>query len=123
MIKPYFCLPVERPNIGCRVLVNRHASKILPGLLRDICDWVVETRVKSAQLLKTLLLNLEDYTTQHIETLLTGLYRASMDEEKRVVHDVSYVHHFTLFCLCLVCLSLNILLSCVHHLLLSLIHI
>ncbi|XP_076458968.1 dynein axonemal assembly factor 5-like [Babylonia areolata] len=78
----------ERPNLGCRVLVNRHASKILPGLMRDICDWVVETRVKSAQLLTTLLLNLEDYTTQHIELLLTGLCRASGDEETRVVQDV-----------------------------------
>ncbi|KAL8584267.1 hypothetical protein ACOMHN_034952 [Nucella lapillus] len=78
----------ERPNLGCRVLVNRHASKILPGLMRDIGDWVTETRVKSAQLLATLLLNLEDYITQHIEPLLTGLYRASTDEEKRVVRDV-----------------------------------
>ena len=82
---------MARPNLGCRVLVNRHASKFLPGLLRDICDWVVDTRVKSAQLLKTLVLNLEDYTTQHIETLLTGLYRASMDEEPLVVQDVSCV--------------------------------
>lgn len=57
---------------------------------------MVETRIKSAQLLKTLLLNLEDYTTQHIETLLTGLYRASMDEEKRVVHDVGFVDYLTL---------------------------
>ncbi|XP_070187800.1 dynein axonemal assembly factor 5-like isoform X2 [Littorina saxatilis] len=79
---------VERPNLGCRVLLNRHASKILPGLMRDICDWVVETRVKSAQLLKTLLLNLEEYTMQHIELLLNGLYRASVDDEKRVVADV-----------------------------------
>lgn len=79
---------VERPNLGCRVLVNRHASKILPGLMRDICDWVVETRVKSAQLLKTILVNLEEYTTQHIELLLSGMYKASMDEEKAVVVDV-----------------------------------
>ena len=84
-------LSAERPNLGCRVLVNRHASKILPPLLRDIVDWVVETRIKSAQLLKTLLLNLEDYVTQHIEVLLTGLYKASLDEEKKVVADVSNV--------------------------------
>ena len=78
----------ERPNMGCRVLVNRHASKILPGLMHDVCDWVVETRVKSALLLKTILLNLEEYTTQHIDILLSGLYRASLDEEESVVHAV-----------------------------------
>lgn len=83
-----FCA-VERPNIGCRVLVNRHASKILPGLMRDICDWVVETRIKSAKLLYTLLINLEEYTTQHIEILISGMSKASLDEEKRVVEEVS----------------------------------
>ncbi|PVD38342.1 hypothetical protein C0Q70_00954 [Pomacea canaliculata] len=80
---------VERPNIGCRVLVNRHASKILPGLMRDICDWVVETRIKSAKLLYTLLINLEEYTTQHIEILISGMSKASLDEEKRVVEEVN----------------------------------
>nr|KAG5713594.1 hypothetical protein BaRGS_024642 [Batillaria attramentaria] len=90
-VKPapiYYPPDVERPNLGCRTLVNRHASKILPGLMRDICDWVLETRIKSAQLLKTLLINLEEYTTQHIELLLTGMYKASIDEERRVVADV-----------------------------------
>lgn len=82
---------MERPNLGCRVLVNRHASKILPAVMRDMCDWVVDTRIKAAQLLKPLLLNLEDYTCQHIELLLSGLYKTSMDEEKKVVEDVSVV--------------------------------
>lgn len=79
---------VERPNLGCRVLVNRHLSKILPGLVKDICDWVVETRVKSASLLYWLLINAEEYTLQHVEILLNGLYKACHDEEKSVVIDV-----------------------------------
>ncbi|XP_005100812.1 dynein assembly factor 5, axonemal [Aplysia californica] len=79
---------VERPNLGCRVLVNRHLSKILPGLVKDICDWVGETRIKSASLLYWLLINAEEYTTQHIEILLNGLYKASLDDETRVVLDV-----------------------------------
>ena len=81
---------VERPNLGCRVLVNRHLSKILPGLIRDLGDWVAETRVKCASLLYWLLVNAEDYTTQHIEALLTGLYKACHDEDIRVVKDVSH---------------------------------
>ncbi|RUS89825.1 hypothetical protein EGW08_002437 [Elysia chlorotica] len=79
---------LERPNLGCRVLVNRHVSKILPGLIRDLGDWVTETRVKCASLLYWLLVNAEDYTTQHIETLLTGLYKACYDDDIRVVNDI-----------------------------------
>ncbi|CAL1545836.1 unnamed protein product [Lymnaea stagnalis] len=79
---------VERPNLGCRVLVHRHLSKILPGLVRDLGDWVVETRVKCASLLYWLLINAEEYTTQHIEILLNGLYKACLDEDQRVVTDV-----------------------------------
>ncbi|XP_067671064.1 dynein axonemal assembly factor 5-like [Haliotis asinina] len=79
---------VERPNLGCRTLVMRHLSKILPGLLRDVGDWVVETRVKSAALLYVLLLNAEDYVTQHMEKLVSSLYKACMDEDQRVVADI-----------------------------------
>lgn len=67
----------------------RNVSKILPGLVRDLGDWVADTRIKSASLLYTLLINCEDYVTQHMEILLSGLYKASMDEEKQVVADVS----------------------------------
>lgn len=80
---------MDQPNIGCRELVHRHLSKILPGLVRDLGDWVVETRVKCASLLYWLLINAEEYTTQHIEPLLNGLYKACLDEEPRVVTDVS----------------------------------
>ena len=66
----------------------RHLSKILPGLLRDMGDWVVDTRVKSAALLRVLLLNAEDYITQHMERLGASMYKACMDEDKRVVTDV-----------------------------------
>lgn len=84
----YFYFSVERPNLGCRVLVNRHASKILPGLMHDICDWVLETRLTSSKLLYWLLVNLEEYTTQHIEAVLNGMYRASCDEDIHVVKNV-----------------------------------
>ena len=67
----------------------RTFSKILSGLVRDITDWVVATRIKSAQLLYTMLLNEEENTTQHLEKVLTGLYRASGDEEPQVQTYVS----------------------------------
>ena len=45
----------DRPPLGCRILVEREFSKILPGLMKDIGDWTVEIRLQSAGLLKTLL--------------------------------------------------------------------
>lgn len=68
--------------------MNRHMSKILPGLMRDVIDWVAETRKKSAGLLYYILLNGEEYITQHMELLTSGMYKACSDEEQSVVKDV-----------------------------------
>ena len=75
---------VERPNLGCRTLVYRNFSRIVSGIHNDIVDWVVGTRVKSAQLLYTLLINEEDNATQHLEKILNCLQRAASDDEKEV---------------------------------------
>lgn len=56
--------------------------------MKDVTDWVVATRLKSAALLYWLLLNAEDYVTQHMAVLTTGMYRACVDEEAQVVKDV-----------------------------------
>ncbi|CAF1619955.1 unnamed protein product, partial [Didymodactylos carnosus] len=45
---------VTRPNLGCRELVKRHLIRILPAIKNDLTDWVVSTRLKSAQLLSVL---------------------------------------------------------------------
>ncbi|XP_022102374.1 dynein assembly factor 5, axonemal-like isoform X2 [Acanthaster planci] len=75
----------RRPNLGCRMLIFRNLSKILPGLLHDLTDWTASNRIMSAKLLRVLLLNAEDHTTQHMEKLLSGMYKACGDEEKEVV--------------------------------------
>ncbi|XP_057202919.1 dynein axonemal assembly factor 5 isoform X2 [Triplophysa rosa] len=74
----------ERPGLGCRELVVRNLSKLLPAVGRDICDWLVQTRVKTAQLLRVLLLHAEDHSTQHLQSLLTVLYHACADAEADV---------------------------------------
>ncbi|KAL3876674.1 hypothetical protein ACJMK2_034478 [Sinanodonta woodiana] len=79
---------VERPNLGCRILMFRNVSRILPGLMKDVVDWVLETRIKSASLLYMLLLNSEEYITQHMEILLSGMYKACADEDQRVTNDI-----------------------------------
>ena len=82
-------LEYPRPQLGCRVLVYRNFSKILPAILHDLFDWTVNSRIKSSQLLHTLSYHLEDNITHHIQPVLSGLYRACQDEEK-VVIDWSY---------------------------------
>ncbi|XP_059416461.1 dynein axonemal assembly factor 5-like [Carassius carassius] len=75
---------VECPGLGCRELVVRNLSKLLPAVGRDMGDWLVQTRVKTAQLLRVLLLHAEDHCTQHLQSLLTLLYRACADPETDV---------------------------------------
>jgi dynein assembly factor 5 len=79
----------SRPGLGCRELVFRNLSKVLPAICHDITDWVVGTRVKAAQLLPVLLLHAEDHITQHLEIVLRTLQRACADEEPAVVSSVS----------------------------------
>jgi len=43
---PHCLAEFSRPRLGCRVLVHRNFSKILPAILRDIVDWTVNSRVK-----------------------------------------------------------------------------
>ncbi|XP_062036464.1 dynein axonemal assembly factor 5 [Lepus europaeus] len=82
---PHFPLQESRPVLGCRELVRRNLSKVLPAICHDIGDWVAGTRVKSAQLLAVLLLHAEDHTTQHLEAVLRTLCHACADEEPAVV--------------------------------------
>ncbi|XP_075141174.1 dynein axonemal assembly factor 5 [Leptodactylus fuscus] len=77
---------VQRPGLGCRELIFRNLSKILPAVSHDITDWVAGTRIKAAQLLVVLLLHAEDHSTQHMELLLSTLYLSCQDEEEKVVH-------------------------------------
>ncbi|XP_029432583.1 dynein assembly factor 5, axonemal [Rhinatrema bivittatum] len=83
----YYPERVDRPGLGCRELVFRNTSKILPAISRDIADWVVGTRIKASQLLTVILLHAEDHMTQHMELLLSTLYHACLDDESQVVNN------------------------------------
>lgn len=80
---------MDRPDLGCRELVIRNLSKILPGLCHDITDWVESTRLKASQLLFILLQHAEDHITQHMELLLRTLYLVCLDHESSMVRNVS----------------------------------
>ncbi len=63
-----YCIPtVERPNLGCRMLMYHNFSKILSGINNDISDWVVATRIKSG----------ENYTLKSILTKLDILAKTN----------------------------------------------
>ncbi|OCT64179.1 hypothetical protein XELAEV_18045280mg [Xenopus laevis] len=81
----YYPAGVQRPGLGCRELIFRNLSKILPAISRDVTNWVAGTRIKSSQLLAVLLLHGEDHITQHMELLLSTLYHSCLDEENQVV--------------------------------------
>jgi hypothetical protein len=90
LLNMYFKILETRPNLGCRTLVNRHLCKIVPALVRELEDWLVDIRLKASQLLYSLILNAEAHITHHLEKILDGMYRASNDEDMRVVNNVSF---------------------------------
>uniref|UniRef100_S4RX24 Dynein axonemal assembly factor 5 n=1 Tax=Petromyzon marinus TaxID=7757 RepID=S4RX24_PETMA len=78
---------VARPCLGCRELVQRNLSRVLPAVARDAGDWVVGTRAKASQLLVWLTVHAEDHATQHAELLVATLHRTCADDEPQVVHN------------------------------------
>ena len=72
---------IERPNLGCRTLVARSQHQIYPSILNDLKDWVVETRLKAAQLLYTVLYHSEQDVVMHTEKIFNCIYTAAKDEE------------------------------------------
>ncbi|KAG8196959.1 hypothetical protein JTE90_009018 [Oedothorax gibbosus] len=75
----------SRPTLGCRTLVQRHLYNILQPLLNDIGDWVVETRVKTSQVLYSLVLHAEDKITIKLPSVLEGILLGAVDDNKEVV--------------------------------------
>ncbi|XP_045885477.1 dynein axonemal assembly factor 5-like isoform X1 [Micropterus dolomieu] len=84
---PFYPPGVERPGLGCRELVVRNLGRLVPAITHDVTDWLVPTRVRTSQLLSVLLLHAEDHGTQHLQPLLTTLYRACTDSEREVVSN------------------------------------
>ncbi|KAL0105465.1 hypothetical protein PUN28_016852 [Cardiocondyla obscurior] len=79
---------ISRPNLGCRVIAQQNLCKLINGISVELGDWLPDIRVRSAQLLCVLILNVEENVTQHIEKLLPPMYRACNDEDRRVANCV-----------------------------------
>jgi hypothetical protein len=85
--------------LGCRELIRLNASKILPGILNDIGDWVEATRIKSIELLFIMIWQAEINITQHLETVLQTLFKASQEKIDKIQINIfkcsKLVGHFT----------------------------
>ncbi|XP_033213240.1 dynein assembly factor 5, axonemal [Belonocnema kinseyi] len=89
---------INRPNLGCRVIVQQNLCKLIGGIGTELGDWLADIRVRSAQLLCVLVLNAEEHVTQYIEKLLPPMCRACKGEDKRVTENVQlaaeYIGYF-----------------------------
>lgn len=57
------------------MIAQQNLSKLINGISAELGDWLPDIRVRSAQLLCVLILNVEEDVTQHIEKLLPPMYR------------------------------------------------
>lgn len=80
---------IERPEFGCRELVQRNLGKILPACWNDARDWVPQVRLQSIALVRQLLIHAEAHVTMELERTTVGLTRAANDDEKLIVERVS----------------------------------
>ena len=71
----------------------------MPGILNDIGDWVEATRVKSMQLLYVMIWQAECNVTQHLETVLQTLFKASGEKndiiQAHLAKCATLIGHFT----------------------------
>lgn len=57
------------------MIAQQTFSKLINGINLELGDWMADIRVRSAQLLCVLILNIEEDVTQHIAKLLPSMYR------------------------------------------------
>ncbi|EFA07827.2 HEAT repeat-containing protein 2-like Protein [Tribolium castaneum] len=79
---------LKRPNLGCRVLVQRNVGKLAKALSYELTSWQEDVRVRCSQLLCSLALHAEDGLTQNLQELLPAMYSAARDDDQRVVVNI-----------------------------------
>ncbi|XP_050523556.1 dynein axonemal assembly factor 5 isoform X2 [Daktulosphaira vitifoliae] len=79
---------VERPNLGCRILVAREVLKLLPVIIRELDDWKEDVCIKSGQLLCVVALNAEGSIIQHLNQLLTAMVKCCREVQHVASHHI-----------------------------------
>jgi hypothetical protein len=65
-----------RPSIGIRLYVRGNTKRFLHALVNELTNWVAHTRLKSANLMKMVIILCEEHLTMEAHTLLPALIKA-----------------------------------------------
>ncbi|KRT85897.1 HEAT domain-containing protein [Oryctes borbonicus] len=84
----YYPKHLTRPNLGCRVLVQRNVSKLAKAISKELLSWQSDIRIRCSQLLCSIVLHAEADITQNLQDLLPAMYTAARDEDKMVRDNV-----------------------------------
>uniref|UniRef100_A0A0A9XLX8 HEAT repeat-containing protein 2 n=1 Tax=Lygus hesperus TaxID=30085 RepID=A0A0A9XLX8_LYGHE len=76
---------VKRPSLGCRVLIEREASKFLLALVNELTDWVELVRIKASMLLTQVTLHFEHSITMSIRKIISQICKAARDRDTPLV--------------------------------------
>lgn len=85
----------ERPRIGVRLYMRGNSKRFLHALVGELTNWVSNTRLKSARLLKMVVVSCEEHLTMEANTLFPAFIKALRfaredkdDELKKVLLEV-----------------------------------
>lgn len=73
---------LERPRLGIRLYVRGNTKRFLTALVGELTNWVSHTRLKSAQLMKLVVVLCEEHLTMEAHVLFPALLKAL-----RFAHD------------------------------------
>jgi len=66
----------ERPRLGMRLYVRGNCKRFINALVAELTNWVGTTRLKSANLLKMVVIFMEEYLTMEAHTILPAFIKA-----------------------------------------------
>eukprot|EP01038_Epipyxis_sp_PR26KG_P013352 gene13352-17908_t len=73
---PYPFDKIGRPRIGIRLYVRGNTKRFLNALINELTNWVAPTRMKSANLLKIIVILCEEHLTMETHVLFPALIKA-----------------------------------------------
>ncbi|KAJ3296291.1 HEAT repeat-containing protein 2 [Borealophlyctis nickersoniae] len=77
----------DRPRVGARHAARDHTQKIVNKMVEGMSDWNADTRAKSAQILATFLLYVEDQITGYTGVILPILYKILAGDDAHVMSE------------------------------------
>ena len=89
--KPFPLPFVERPPIGIRLFVRGNTKRFLNALMNELTNWTSHTRIKSAKLMKLVIVLCEEHLTMEAYTIFPILVKAlhfSTQDKDMILHSL-----------------------------------